>query len=216
MMKLYTYWRSSAAYRVRIALNLKQIVYQPAYLHLVNNGGEQHADEYRQLNPQMLVPALELDNGRVLTQSMAIMEYLDEVEPGIALLPADALGRARVRALAQLVACEIHPLNNLRVLQYLSNTIEIEDQQKKQWYQNWVTQGFNALETMLKTSSDTGTYCHGESPGLADACLIPQVYNANRFDIDLTDYPTITRINSACLKLQAFQQAVPEAQGDAQ
>lgn len=214
-MKLYSYWRSSAAYRVRIALNLKEIDYQSVSVHLVKEGGEQLLPAYAAINPQQLVPALELDDGRVLTQSLAIMEYLEEVEPGAALLPQDAVGRARVRSLALLVACEIHPLNNLRVLKHLSGGLGVDEQQKNDWYRRWVIQGFDALETMLVASPDTGVFCHGSTPGLADACLVPQVYNARRFNIDLTPYPTIVAIDAACAELNAFAQAAPEAQDDA-
>ncbi len=214
-MKLYSYWRSSAAYRVRIALNLKGIDYQSAFVHLVKDGGEQLKPEYAAVNPQRLVPSLELDDGRVLTQSMAIIEYLEEVESGPALLPGDAIGRARVRALAQLVACEIHPLNNLRVLKHLATSLGLDDQQKNDWYCHWLIEGFDALETLLADSPATGIFCHGSTPGLADLCLIPQVYNARRFNIDLTPYPTIERIDAACAALETFCQAAPEAQEDA-
>lgn len=216
-MKLYSYWRSSAAYRVRIGLNLKQIDYQSVYVHLVKEGGEQLKAEYGAINPQGLVPALELDDGRVLTQSLAILEYLDEsAASGMALLPEDALGRARVRALAQVVACEIHPLNNLRVLKYLSASLDVDADQSSTWYCHWLAQGFAALETLLADSPDTGKFCHGQAPGLADACLVPQVYNARRFKVDMTPYPNIVRIDAACAELEAFQRAAPEAQGDAQ
>ena len=214
-MKLYSYWRSSAAYRVRIALNLKRIDYQAVFVHLVKEGGEQLQPAYAAVNPQQLVPTLELDDGRVLTQSMAIIEYLEETNSGAALLPQDAIGRARVRSLAQLVACEIHPLNNLRVLKHLSAGLGVDEQQKNDWYCRWVTQGFDALETMLAASTETGVFCHGSAPGLADACLVPQVYNARRFNIDLTPYPTIVAIDAACAELDAFAQAAPEAQEDA-
>lgn len=215
-MKLYTYWRSSAAYRVRIALNLKALEYQPEYVHLVRDGGEQHKAAYRSINAQGLVPSLTLADGQVLTQSMSILEYLEEVHPEPSLLPTDPIGRARVRALAQLVACEIHPLNNLRVLKHLVGSLEVTEQAKNAWYCHWLTQGFEALELQLTSSPQTGRFCHGDSPGLADICLVPQVYNARRFDIDLSPYPSIVQIDSACLALEAFQRAAPEKQGDAQ
>lgn len=212
-MKLYSYYRSSAAYRVRIALNLKQLPYETAAVHLLKNGGEQKQPEYSAKNPQKLVPALE-DGGRVLTQSLAIIEYLEEQYPHRALLPADAAGRARVRALAQLIACDIHPLNNLRVLGYLKDTLAAGEDARSQWYRHWVQQGFAALETLLQ-SDQTGRFCHGDAPGLADCCLVPQVYNARRFGVDLSPYSTIVRIDAACSALEAFQAAAPENQPDA-
>tara|TARA_R110002094_G_scaffold73183_3_gene81221 strand:+ start:1664 stop:2311 length:648 start_codon:yes stop_codon:yes gene_type:complete len=215
-MKLYTYWRSSAAYRVRIALNLKAIDYRSVYVSLINEGGEQLRSDYAAINPQCLVPSLELDDGQILTQSLAIVEYLDEAVSGVALLPSDAMGRARVRALAQAVACDIHPLNNLRVLKQLELTLGADTAQKNSWYRHWIEQGFAALETLLVASPDTGIYCHGQTPGLADLCLVPQLYNARRFQVDLTAYPTLVRIDAACAELEAFVQAAPEAQGDAQ
>ncbi|MGC1546942.1 MAG: maleylacetoacetate isomerase [Rhodanobacter sp.] len=211
---LYGYWRSSAAYRVRIALNLKGLSYESRPVHLVRDGGEQHAPGYAGMNPQELVPSL-LDGDRVLTQSLAIMEYLDETHPQPALLPTDALARARVRALAQVVACDIHPLGNLRVLQRLGAQFDAEETQRTAWSRHWITTGFNALEAMLSGSAETGRYCHGDTPGLADACLIPQCYNALRWGIPLEDYPTIQRIHAACGELEAFQHAAPEVQPDA-
>lgn len=213
-MKLYSYYRSSAAYRVRIALNLKQLPYETVGVHLLKNGGEQKQPEYSAKNPQKLVPALE-DNGQVLTQSLAMIDYLEEIYPTYALLPADAVGRARVRAMAQLIACDIHPLNNLRVLQYLQNQLGVADEAKTEWYCHWVKEGFAALETLLK-SEQTGRFCHGDTPTLADCCLIPQVYNARRFQVDLSPYPTISRIVTECEALPAFQAAAPENQPDAE
>ncbi len=213
-LALHSYWRSSAAYRVRIALGLKELDWRTAGVHLVRDGGEQHSDTYRRLNPQGLVPTLETD-AVVLTQSMAIIEYLDERFPEPPLLPADAAGRARVRALAQIVACDIHPLNNLRVLQWLRNHLGADKGQRNQWYRHWISEGFNALEALLRNSRATGRYCHGDTPSLADLCLIPQVYNAIRYECDLEAYPEIRRINTACLELDAFAKAVPEAQPDA-
>jgi maleylacetoacetate isomerase len=211
---LYSYWRSSAAFRVRIALNLKGLHYETRAVHLVRDGGEQHSPAYVALNPQQLVPAL-VDGDRVLTQSMAIIEYLDETHPLPPLLPKDPAGRARVRALAQLVACDIHPIGNLRVFQELDKQFGASDEQKAVWMRHWIATGFHALETMLAGSKDTGRYCHGDTPGMADACLVPQVYNARRWKVPLGDYPNILRIDAACATLQAFHDAMPEQQPDA-
>jgi len=213
-MKLYTYWRSTAAYRVRIALSLKGIPCEQAPVHLVRDGGEQHKDEYRGLNPQGLVPTL-VDGGTVITQSLAILEYLDEKHPEPGLLPGDPAGRARVRSLAQLIACEVHPLNNLRVLQYLSKDLGVSDGQKTDWYHHWLREGLSALELRLANEGDTASFCHGEQPGLADICLIPQLYNARRFEFPLEDYPTLLAIDERCRSLDAFRAAAPEAQPDA-
>lgn len=217
MLTLYTYFRSSAAYRVRIALGLKGLPYASAPVHLVRDGGQQHSPAYQAINPQQLVPALTTEDGTVLTQSLAIMEYLDEAYPDRpALLPADALGRARVRALAQAVACEIHPLNNLRVLRYLMQELGTTEAQKTAWYQHWVCTGLDALEAMLASSGATGRFSHGDRPSLADCCLVPQMFNARRFGCPLENYPTFARIVAACEQLPAFQQAAPEQQPDAQ
>lgn len=213
MIRLYTYFRSSAAYRVRIALNLKGIDYQAVPVHLVRNGGEHKSADYLALNPQGLVPALETD-GQVLTQSLAIMEYLDETHPDPALLPADALGRARVRAIAQAIACDIHPVNNLRVLQYLGGTLGLDQAAKDTWYRHWVQTGLQAVEAMLAADRRTGAFCHGDQPGLADCCLLPQVFNARRFNCDLTMLPTIMNIADRCGKIDAFNQAAPAQQPD--
>ncbi len=215
-MQLYSYFRSSAAYRVRIALALKGLTYETVPVHLLKGGGEQHGQAYRAANPQALVPALRLgEGGPVLTQSLAIMEYLDEAHGGPALLPADPLGRARVRALAQAVACDLHPLNNLRVLRYLKHELGVGDEQKDAWYAHWVALGLDAVEQMLAGSAETGQFCHGDTPGLADCCLVPQLYNARRFNCPLDGYPTVQRIVAACEALPAFQQAAPEQQPDA-
>lgn len=213
---LYGYWRSSAAYRVRIALNLKGLDYETRPVHLVRDGGEQHAADYRVLNPQEMVPCL-LDGDRAITQSLAIMEYLDEMHPELetALLPVDARGRARVRALAQVVACDIHPLGNLRVLQQLEAEFGASEEQRAAWSRHWIGAGFQAIETMLGDNVATGRYCHGEAPSMADACLVPQVYNALRWKLPLDDYPTIMRIYQSCNELEAFRRAAPEAQPDA-
>ena len=212
-MKLYGYFRSSAAYRVRIALNLKGLVAEPASLHLTK--GEQRAADYLAMNPQGLVPALATDDGAVLTQSLAIIEWLDETHPSPPLLPAEPVGRARVRSIAQAIACDIHPLNNLRVLNYLTKTLGVSDEQRSGWYRYWIDVGFEALDTDLVRSSSTGRFCHGDAPTLADVCLVPQVANARRFNIDLSPYPTIQRIDAACAELAAFADAAPERQPDA-
>ena len=213
MIRLYTYFRSSAAYRVRIALNLKGIDYQAVPVHLVRNGGEHRSAEYLALNPQGLVPALAVD-GQMLTQSLAIMEYLDETHPDPALLPADPLGRARVRAIAQAIACDIHPINNLRVLHYLGGTLGLDQAAKDVWYRHWVETGLQAVEAMLVGDPRTGAFCHGDQPGLADCCLVPQVFNARRFNCDLTMLPTIIGIADRCEKIDAFNQAAPAQQPD--
>jgi len=179
----------------------------------VQDGGQQHAPDYAKLNPQELVPTL-TDGGQVLTQSLAICEYLEDEYPEVSTLPADAAGRARVRALAQVVACDIHPVNNLRVLQYLENELGVEKEAKLRWYRHWVEEGFRALEALLD-SPHTGRYCHGSYPTLADACLVPQVYNARRFGCDMDAFPTIKRIDAECLELDAFRRAAPEQQEDA-
>lgn len=213
MITLYGYWRSSAAYRVRIALNIKQIAYQPHNIHLVKGGGEQHLAHYVALNPAHLVPTL-VDGDRVLNQSMAIIEYLDEQYPGQSLLPENAFERAIVRGLAQTIACEIHPLNNLRVLQHLESDGDFTNEQKLAWISHWISDGFKALELQLAKTS--ARYCFGERVSLADLCLIPQLYNARRFNICLEQYPNILKIEANCLALDAFKKALPENQPDAQ
>ncbi|PHV28848.1 maleylacetoacetate isomerase [Janthinobacterium sp. BJB426] len=214
-MKLHGYYRSSASYRVRIALNLKNLHPDTAYVHLSRNGGEQFTPAFSSLNPQHLLPVLE-DGGAVLTQSLAIIEYLDETQEGQKLLPADALGRARVRQLAMVCACDIHPLNNLRVLNYLTGPLALSQAQKNAWYQHWTNLGLAALEAELANSPHTGLFCHGDTPTLADCCLVPQVYNALRFQCDLAPYPTIRRIVAHCEALPAFREAHPDAQPDAE
>lgn len=214
-MELYTYFRSSAAYRVRIALNLKGLKADYRYVHLVKDGGQQHQPEYLALNPQGLVPAL-VDKGHVLTQSLAIIEYLDETHPQPPLLPKDAPGRARVRALAQIVACDIHPVNNQRILKYLESEFHADEAARSKWYRHWIVEGFNALDKLLGSSPATGKFCHGDQPTLADICLVPQVFNARRFKIDLASFPAIERINAACLALAAFVDAAPDRQPDAE
>ena len=213
-LALYGYWRSSAAYRVRIALGLKGLEWVDRPVHLVRAGGEQHAAAYRALNPQELVPALQ-DGDRTFTQSLAIVEYLDETHPEPPLLPSDARGRARVRALAQLIACDVHPLGNLRVLQYLERELGADEDARAAWSRHWMAQGLAAVEAMLADNVATGAFCHGDTPGLADLCLVPQLYNASRWGLSLAPYPTIGRIQAACQALPAFQAAAPERQPDA-
>jgi maleylpyruvate isomerase len=214
MLQLYSYFRSSAAYRVRIALKLKGLPYSYVPVHLLKDGGQQHSSEYQRVNPAALVPTL-VDGDHALGQSLAIIEYLDETHPEPALLPRDALGRARVRGLAQSVACEIHPLNNLRVLQYLENDLKVDESIKATWYRHWITLGFTAIETLLVNNPATGAFCHGNTPGLADCCLIPQIANSRRFNTPLDAFPTIRRIEEACLTLDAFAKAAPQLQPDA-
>lgn len=214
-MKLFTYFRSSAAYRTRIALNLKGLPYEAVPVHLLRDGGQQKQAAYRVINPLGIIPSLETDAG-VLTQSLAIIEWLDETYPQVPLLPADADSRARVRAIAQTIACEIHPLNNLRVLDYLTKNLGISEEQKNDWYRHWVNEGLAAIEQLLAADARTGTFCHGEKPGLADCCLVPQVFNARRFNCDLDALPTILRIVEACEAMPAFQSASPALQLDAE
>lgn len=212
-MKLYTYFRSSAAYRVRIALALKGLDYQAVPVHLLRNGGEQLQDAYRAINPAALVPTF--DDGEVsLGQSLAIIEYLDETRPQVPLLPADAAGRARVRALALTVAADTHPLGNLRVLKYLKGELQQGEDAKLAWQQHWLRTGMATLEALLAGDSRTGRFCHGDQPGLADCCLAPQVFSAQRFGVDLAPYPTVLRIHDACAALPAFQRAHPSQQPD--
>lgn len=211
-MQLFDYFRSSAAYRVRIALNLKGLDCEQVGVNLLK--AEHKAPEHLARNPQGLVPALALDSGEVLTQSLAIIEYLEEVYPQVALLPQSPLERARVRALAQIIACDIHPIDNLRVLKYLTAELGVSEAQKTTWYQHWIQEGFAALETRL-SEPETGLFCHGDSPSLADICLVPQVFNAQRFQVDLTPYPRLMTIYQRCESLAAFQAARPEHQPDA-
>jgi maleylpyruvate isomerase len=213
-MVLYGYFRSSAAWRVRIAMNLKQLEPERAFRHLQKN--EHRADDYLALNPEGLLPALQLENGPVLSQSLAIIEYMDETWPGPPLLPAETLPRARVRSLALAVACDIHPLNNLRVLRRLKSQFGAEQDAIDEWYRHWVSEGFEAIEARLARESETGTFCHGETPTLADICLVPQVGNARRFEVDLAPYPTIRRIAEACDALPEFADARPDCQPDAE
>ena len=212
-MKLYGYFRSSASYRVRIALNMKGLDYDQVSVHLAK--GKQYDREFSAISPQNLVPVLEHD-GQLLYQSLAIIQYLEEKFPEPRLLPKDSPGRNRVRSLALISACEIHPLNNTRVLAYLTDTLKVTDEQKNAWYRHWVTVGFTALEKRLATEKETGKFCHGDAPGFADITLVPQVANANRFKVDLTPFPAIRRINDECLKLEPFRKAMPQNQPDAE
>ena len=218
-MKLYSYFRSSASYRVRIALNLKNLAYEVVPIHLLRNGGEQFAPEYRKLNPDALVPALIDDtasDAAALTQSVAIIEYLEEMYPQTPLLPPTALDRAYVRGIALSIACDIHPLNNLRGLRYLVRQMKVDEEAKNAWYRHWCEQGLASIETLLASDRRTGTFCFGETPSLADCCLVPQVANAQRFGCDMSRLPTVMRINEACLALDAFANAAPGRQPDAE
>jgi maleylpyruvate isomerase len=210
-MKLYGYFRSSAAFRVRIALNLKKLGYETAPVHLRRN--DQRKSDYLAVNPQGLVPTL-VDDGRRLIQSLAIIEYLDETYPEPPLLPRPAADRAWVRGLADIVACDIHPINNLRVLRYLTHSLGHDEAAIARWYNHWIDAGFQALEVLLAEDSRTGTFCYGETPGLADTTLVPQVVNAERYRLDLAPYPTIGRIFRHCMTLEPFRAAHPDSQPD--
>jgi len=216
MLTLYGYWRSSAAYRVRIALNLKGLAYRQVPVHLVRDGGEQNGEAYQALNPQGLVPLLvdEENGGAPIAQSLAIIEYLEEIFPVPAILPADPVERAQVRAVALHLACDVHPLNNLRVLQYLGRELGVDDAAKNAWYRHWVAAGLAAVEQGMAAYGDT--FSLGTRPGYLEACLIPQVYNARRFDCDLDAYPRILALTARCEALEAFRHAAPDAQPDAQ
>ncbi|MDR5749467.1 MULTISPECIES: maleylacetoacetate isomerase [unclassified Caballeronia] len=214
-MKLYSYFRSSAAYRVRIALNLKGLDYEYAPVHLLRDGGQQLQPDYRALNPDGIVPTL-VDGDDVLTQSLAIIEYLEETHPEPALLPRGPADRAFVRSIALAVACEIHPLDNLRVLKYLKHQVKAPDEVKDAWYAHWVESGFEALEKRLSADKRVGAFCFGDTPTVADLCLVPQVFNARRFKIDLGRFPTIERIADHADTLEAFQRAAPAQQPDAE
>ncbi len=213
-MKLYSYWRSSAAYRVRIALNLKGIEHELVPVHMLKNGGEQHLPDYRSINPQGLVPAL-VDGELRLGQSLAIIDYLEERCPHPSLYPEAPAQRARARQLALVIACDTHPLNNLRVLGYLKNTLEADQKAVDAWYRHWATEGLRTLEKLLGEQERQGPYCLGQRPTIADACLAPQVYNARRFDVPMDEFPTLAEIDAACMRLEAFQRAAPENQADA-
>lgn len=213
-MKLHNFFRSSASYRVRIALNLKGLPFEYCAVHLSRGGGEQLTPAFRELNPASLVPLLE-DGAERLTQSLAILEYLDEAHPEPPLLPRGLADRARVRALALSIACEIHPLNNLRVLNYLTAELGVSPEAKTRWYQHWVELGLTAIEAQVK-QGPSGRFCHGDAPGLADCCLIPQLFNARRFNCDLSRYPKLTAIEAHCSELPAFRDAAPGLQPDAE
>ena len=211
-MKLYTYFRSSAAFRVRIALHLKGLAYEPAFVHLAK--GEHLQPAYAKINPQGLLPVLQVD-GTLLAQSIAIMEYLEETHAQPPLLPADPLARARVRSLSLIVACEIHPLNNPRVLKYVKNVLGHSQDEVNAWYRHWIADGLGKLEAELARPG-TGRHCHGDTPTMADCCLVPQIFNAQRFECDLKPYPTLMRVFDACMQLDAFDRAQPSKQPDAE
>jgi maleylacetoacetate isomerase/maleylpyruvate isomerase len=209
-VKLYTYFRSSAAFRVRIALNLKGLSYEPVFVHLAK--GEHRQPAYVKVNPQALVPTLELDDGTRLNQSLAIIEYLDEKHAHTPLVPKDPLARARVRSLSYLIASEIHPVNNLRVLQHLKRSLGQSEDQVNAWYRHWIADGLAKLEAEL----GTGRFCHGDAPSMADCCLVPQIFNAKRYNCDLAPFPKTMRVFDACMKLEAFDRAQPSKQPDAE
>ena len=215
-MNLYSYFRSSASYRVRIALNLKGLPYELTPVHLLRGGGEQFSADYRKLNPDALVPSLQLADGDVLTQSLAIIEYLEEAYPLPALLPTDPIDRAWVRSIALSIACDIHPIDNLRVLRYLQNEMGVSEEAKNRWYRHWVEQGLASVERVLAHDTRVGQFCFGDAPGFADCLLIPQVANGQRMNCNLSAMPTILRINEACMKLAAFVDASPVHQPDAE
>jgi maleylacetoacetate isomerase len=212
-MKLYNYFRSSAAFRVRIALNLKGLPYESTFVHLAK--GEHRAPAYGAVNPQALLPTLD-DDGTLLTQSLAIIEYLDETRPATPLLPRDAPGRARVRSLALLIACEIHPVNNLRVLQHLKRALGQNEDQVNAWYRHWIADGLGKFEANLANEIATGKFCHGDTPTMADCCLVPQIFNAQRYKCDTAAYPATMRVFAECMKLDAFDRAQPSKQPDAE
>jgi maleylacetoacetate isomerase len=211
-VKLYSYFRSSAAFRVRIALNIKSVAYEIIPIHLRKDGGRHRTEDYRAINPQMRVPSLKLQTGEIIVQSLAIIGYLNEIYPQPPLLPVDAIERAQARAVSQVIACDIHPLNNLGTLQYLKNTMGQDQSAIDSWYHHWVISGFDAVEKMIKP----GPYAFGSLPGLADICLIPQVYNARLLKVPLDAFPKILAVNEACLRLEAFEKARPENQPDAE
>jgi len=215
VMKLYTFFRSSASYRVRIALNLKGLTYEQAPIHLRRGGGEQLSAAYKAINPQALVPTLE-DNGKVLTQSLAIIEYLEEKHPSPPLLPKEPADKALVRSMAMVIACEVHPIQNLRVLNYVKKEYNQTDEQVNRWAQQWIDLGLSALEQMIVAQSKPVKYCFGAAPTLADICLVPQLGNARRYGCDLSRYPNILAIEKDCMALPAFANAAPEKQPDAE
>jgi maleylpyruvate isomerase len=214
-MKLYTFFRSSASYRVRIALNLKGLTYEQIPIHLRRAGGEQFAVSYKAINPQGLVPTLD-DGGQILTQSLAIIEYLEERYPKPPLLPTDSADRARVRSMALIIACEIHPIQNLRVLVHLKNNLRQSEDDLNRWARHWIDLGLSALEQMTTSTPKRGKFCFGDTPTLADICVVPQLANARRFGCDLSAYPTLLQVETACNALPAFANAAPEKQPDAE
>lgn len=214
MLELFDYYRSTASYRVRITLNLKGIEHKRTVVHLVKDGGQQHSESYKEVNPSALVPTLRLEDGTFLTQSLAIIEYLNEAYPAPAILPIDSTERAKVRGIANIIASDIHPINNLRILQYLQNELKISDDNKDEWYRNWINKGFVAIESLLSKYKSNGNFCFGNSVSMADIFLIPQVYNANRFNCPLDSFPLIKSINDNCIKLEAFSKANPNTIGD--
>jgi len=208
MLKLYDYFRSSASFRVRIALNLKNLDYEVVPVHLVQDGGQQFSVQYQKINPHSLVPSLQ-DENKIVTQSLAIIEYLEDLYPTPALLPAEPFQKALVRSFALSIAADIHPLNNLRVLTYLTQEFEVTEEKKKQWYKHWIQKGLFGLEKQLQTYHTSQTFCFGDTPTLADICLVPQLYNARRFACDLSHYPTLVRIDAHCQQHSAFTKAWP-------
>jgi len=208
MLKLYDYYRSSASFRVRIALNIKNLNYDKIPIHLLNNGGEQFSPEYQKINPQSLVPTL-LDDDKIITQSLAIIEYLNEKYPDPPLFPNDMTLKAHIRSFAFAIAADIHPLNNRRILNYLTDNLKLSEEQKNKWYQHWIQLGLSALEKILQKNNSHSHYCFGESPTLADICLIPQIYNAHRFNCDVSDFPTLMRIYDHCQQQSVFIDAWP-------
>jgi len=215
MITLYDYFRSSAAFRVRIALNIKDIAYTAIPISLVNNGGEHLKEEYSEINSQHLVPSLVTEDNHILTQSLAIIAYLEETHPQPSVMPTTALLRAKAREIAMIIACDTHPINNMRVLKYVTNILHHSEEEKMAWYFHWVNESFDAIESILQRDNTKGKCCIGETPTLADLCLIPQVYNARRFNIPMDNYPKIIKIADYCLTLPAFIKALPENQADA-
>ncbi|MDR6396428.1 MULTISPECIES: maleylacetoacetate isomerase [Herbaspirillum] len=214
MTTLYSYFRSSASYRVRIALHLKGLPYETVPVHLLNQGGEQLLPAFTEINPHALVPVL-AEEGHYVSQSLAMLELLEERHPTPSLLPGDAFQRAHIRALSLAIACDIHPLNNLRVLKYLKRELGVDDERKNAWIAHWINLGFTALERQLAADTTRGHFCVGDAPTMADCCLVPQIFNARRFEVDMAPYPTLCAIEQACHALPAFQQAHPAQQPDA-
>jgi maleylpyruvate isomerase len=214
-MQLFDYFRSSASFRVRIGLNLKGLSPERHFVHLTKGGGQQFAADFTKMNPQQLVPVL-VDGSEAISQSLAILEYLDETHPEPSFLPGSPVDRARIRALSLAIACDLHPLNNLRVLFYLKDPMGQSEEARNTWYRHWVAKGLSAFETALKEDRRTGTFCHGDTPTLADICLVPQIFNAKRLECPLDAYPTVMRVFDACMKVPAFDAAQPSKQPDAE